>query len=254
MHSSAEIARKRICQACTFYESKLKELGSTDFHEYFICLTNRAGNAITNLDFRDAIRSGCEALALCRNYPMIQFPAQWAAANNVVVGAVLEDRMSAPEAVEVLGELLKRFPDLDDDILINSNVGGLAVLFGKLEMALHAFALNAKRFEDSPEIDPYYFYLSESNRAIALQLLGNTAAQDVWGSCGALIGRLPPAVRADLKVRHDTLAGVFTSGTLRNARAWNSRSSEVAAANPRYRAKRFPNGIFLSDIQIWSSF
>ena len=254
MHSSAEIARKRIDQACAFYERKFREEGFSDFYEYFICLTNRSGNAITNAVFPAAINAGCQALTLCRDYSMISFPAQWAAANNVIIAAVLDGQTTASDAIECLQELVRRFPDMDDDVLIQSNIGALAILSGDLSTALEFFDANTRRFESTPDIDPYYLYLSDSNRAIALQLSGLPSARQVWDACEPLIARLAPAIRHELKARHDAVSDFFEVTVSEFPTMWNTERSEIARAHPRYRSERFPQGVFLSDIQIWSSF
>jgi tetratricopeptide (TPR) repeat protein len=254
MHSSAEISRRRISQACRYYEQKLADQGFTDLYEYFICLTNRSGNAITNALFREAIQDGARALVLCRDYPMVRLPAQWAVANNVIIAAVLDKRMSPAEAVKCLKELIARFPHLDDDLIIYANLGGLEIIGGNPQAALDAFACNNDRLESTPDIDPYYRFLSESNKAIALQLAGAPFAKELWSTCEPLIARLAPAMRAELRTRHQALSSLFDDQTLANPQEWYSRIISIESSNARYRADCFLKGIFLSDIQIWSSF
>ncbi|MDE2351910.1 MAG: AAA family ATPase [Alphaproteobacteria bacterium] len=252
MHSSAEIAQKRIHQACEYYERQFRENGTTDIYEYFICLTNRSGNGITNGLYHDAFAAGCEALALGREYPTIRFPAQWAAANNVVVAAVLDGRMLPDEGVECLRELLERYPEMDDDVLLHSNMASLAVLSGQLDLAFRHFDINARRFAETPDIDPYYFYLSEGNRAIALQRISAPSAKDVWDSCGILIPKLAPAIRHDLKRRHDAYAAMFMQDD--GGVVPGPPDKPIALSPHMLRPERFPGGLFLTDIQIWSNF
>ena len=93
-------------------------------------LTNKSGNAITNAAYAEAIDYGTLALLICRDYPMVRLPAQWAAANNVVVAAVLDKRMAPVEAANCLREMIAGFPHLDDDLIIHANIGGLEIIGG----------------------------------------------------------------------------------------------------------------------------
>ena len=252
MHSSAEISQKRIVQACTFYEQKYVEQGFADFYEYFICLTNRSGNCITNLDLPAALNEGIRALELTRDYPTIRLPAQWAVANNVVVAALLDGRTEAAEAAVCLRELERRFPRLDDHILITANIGSLELLAGNLPAALDAFDVNTRRLTATPDMDPYYAYLSESNRAIALHLSGLESGAELWNSLSFMVPHLAPAMRHDIRTRHEVVGGLFNRETLGRLSNWKSLAAVIK--DGRFRKARFPSGVFLTDIQIWSGF
>lgn len=253
MHSAGEIAQRRIRQACAFYERELAERGFTDFYEYFICLTNCSGNAITTGNYAGAIQEGIRALMICRDYEQLRFPARWAAANNIVIAAVLDGRMPAAEGAKGLRELSSRFPRLDDDLLLNANIGALEILAGRLDLALDALSLNLPRLQGSPDIDPYYRYHSESNRAIALHLTGAESGVDLWKSCALLIPNLAPACRADLQSRHDVVSRLFNVATFAAFGGWLAQALAIESRGIRFRQDRFPEGVFLSDIQIWSS-
>ncbi|WP_156944627.1 hypothetical protein [Bradyrhizobium sp. Ec3.3] len=254
MHSTAEVSRRRIGQACQYYERQLANKGFTDLYEYFICLTNKSGNAITNSAFDEAIQDAGRALLICREYPTIRLPAQWAAANNLLVAAVLNDQVSPADAVQSLKELLSRFPQLDDDLIIHSNIGCFEIIGGALESALDAFARNEDRLQSTPDIDPYYRFLSESNRAIALHLKGDVSGKELWTKCECLIDRLAPNCRSELAARHKALTPLFDDRGSSDQAAWDRYLNAIASNNPRYRGKTFRRGVFLSDIQIWSSF
>ena len=253
MHSAGEIARKRIVQACNFYEKRLNEQGYTDLYEYFICLTNRSGNAITIGNFPDAIQQGLRALTLNRDYPSLRLPARWAAANNAIVASYLDRRLNAKDAAGCLHDLSSRFPNLDDDLLLHSNIGSLKLLANEPNASLIAFDHTQERLKSTPDIDSYYRYLPESNRAIAIHLAGGTHAREIWDACESLIPGIAPAMRADLRERHITVTRLFNDRTFGSFDQWNSQFEELTEANARYRRDRFPKGIFLSDIQIWSS-
>jgi len=254
MHSTAEVSRRRINQACQYYEQKLADKGFIDLYEYFICLTNKSGNAITNLALDEAIKDSARALLICREYPTVRLPAQWAAANNFVVATVLDNRMMPSEAISCLDELLHRFPQLDDDLLLNSNIGGLAIIDGALDAALAAFARNEERLQSTPNIDPYYRLLSDSNKAIALHLKGSSEGKDLWDACAPMADRLAPSCRAELKMRHKIISPLFETKASADQTSWDRDLNRAISNNPRYRAQGFPRGVFLSDIQIWSSF
>jgi len=253
MHSVGEIARKRILQACDYYEKRLAENGYTDLYEYFICLTNRSGNAITIGNYGDAVEQGLKALSLSQNYKSLRLPARWASANNVIIASHLDGRLDAVEAVKFLAELLNRFPAVDDDLLICSNVGAMELLGGNLSASMDAFARTDERLGATPDIDPFYRYLVESNRAIAAHLSGERSAKQTWELSGKLISGIGPALRADLRERHDTVSPLFSSESLGNQKHWISEFDKGAKTNLRYKASRFPQGVFLTDIQIWSS-
>jgi tetratricopeptide (TPR) repeat protein len=253
MHSVSEIARKRIVQACNYYESQLIKSGYADLYEYFICLTNRSGNAITTRNYADAIEQGLKALSLIRDYESLRLPARWAAANNVVIASHLDRRLSAIEAVTFLDELATRFPNLDDDLLIYSNIGSMKLLGGDIDASLAAFAHTEERLRLTPDMDPFYRYLVESNRAIASHLNGEESAKRNWEMTEQLISGIGPAMRADLRERHDAVSPLFNSETIGNRGRWTSAFAKMMKTNTRYKGDRFPEGVFLTDIQIWSS-
>ena len=103
-----------------------------------------------------------------------------AAANNVIVASHLDGRLDAVEAANCLDELLTRFPCIDDDLLIRSNLGGTRLLEGDLSASMVAFVHTDERLKSTPDIDPFYRYLVESNRAIAGHLIGDKSAKHNW--------------------------------------------------------------------------
>ncbi|MFZ5736579.1 MAG: AAA family ATPase [Pseudomonadota bacterium] len=254
MHSSVEVSRKRLEQVCKHHESMLSDRGYTDLRDYYVALTNRSGNCITAGEFIEAIEIGAKALLICRDYPMMRLPAQWAAANNVIIAAILDGRMTSTEGARSLREVTSRFPNLDDDLILNSNIGAAEIISGDLDSALNSFALNDERLVFAGEIDPYYMYHTESNRAIALHLSGNPNGEIIWNRCAPLVPRLAPAARMELAYRHDCLNLIFDETTLGNPDAWDRRLSIIEESNSRFKRGGFVRGVLLSDLQIWSSF
>ena len=251
MHSAAEVAKKRIGQAMRLLRKKISSHGFADLYEYFICLSNKSGNAVTVGEFASAIDAAAKALLLSRDYPTIRFPARWAPANNMIVAAVLDGRIKPSEGATCLGALAERFPNVDDNLLIYSNLGSLELLSGRYDAAIEAFNATRLRLERTPDIDPYYRYHFESNYAIALYLSGEREGEDIWNACQDLIHRVMPALRSDLVSRHAAVTSAFRVGATNNT-TWSFAIESAASVSPHFRPARFPSGIFLSDIQIWS--
>jgi hypothetical protein len=236
MFLEAENSRRCLQLARQSYEARLNDGGHADLYGFYICLTNSAGNAITRNVFGDAITFASRALAIIREAPLIRFTAPWAPANNAIAALMLGGKISVKHAAKCQSEILVKFSDVDDALLLRNNLACFLWLSDRRRDGLKMFRKNLDRISDTPDIDPLYRYLTESNRAIAIAQECPQEGQRLFQSLAALVDTLPPALQPQLRERH----ACFGAGM-----RWMPQTSAVNTL--------FPKGLMLTDIQIWSA-
>lgn len=236
MFLEAENSRRCLQLARRNFDGRLNDGGHADLYELYICLTNSAGNAVTCQAFSDATAFASRALAIVREAPLIRFTAQWAPANNAIVALMLDGKISAKHAAQCQSELLSKFSDVDDDLLLRNNLACFFWLSGSHRDALRMFRKNEDRISGTPDIDPLYRYLTGSNHAIAIAAEHPQEGERLFQSLSALVDKLPPALQPQLRERHACFGSKLS---------WKPNTPALA--------KGFPKGMVFTDIQIWSA-
>src|SRR5690606_1666209 len=145
--------------------------------QYYMSLSNHAGNLITAGDFDSSHKYAKDAIGLVNLYGEINFPRIEVPINNFILSGYLSKSLNTKECIQLIESLFKYLGDsIDQRILLRNNFIIFKALNNELEDAFTLAKQLTEMLSKATRKDAYYEYFLGINFSVINYLVGDKPA------------------------------------------------------------------------------
>lgn len=247
----SEVAIQRTLKSLEYFGPKENSKIPMNPIEYYMALSNHAGNEINQGDFENSHCTSLLALNLIKNYPMLNFPRHEIPINNFIVSGILSENLELQNGIDLYEQLFENKKKYADYILLLNNQAILHALNNDLTYAEKIINVAVNFIESESCIDSYYEYYIGINKVIMFYFLDKVSlALREWEYLDKKIPNIPDI--AFLLKRHQLIGNYLKNTKKINTTEW---FNALILENPFELGKAwnfFGKGYLFSDLQFWS--
>jgi len=246
-----EIACERTKRSVEFFATSDNDRRLIYPIQYYMSLTNYAGNLLAAGEFEDSFKYANMALNTINECPSIVFPRPMIPANNFIVSGLLSKMFSPAEAMKMFSSIISQKETIADEVLLKNNIAVTYILNGKVTDGENKLMEIIELLRQHTRIDNYYEYLPRVNLATVMFINGNAElARKGLEELEVKIPDIPD--RAFLLRRHQLLYELFGKLTKITWQEWYECISRLYPHELGRSWRFFSKGFLFTDMQFWS--
>lgn len=250
LHSS-DVATERTLKSTEYFGPKENSTCPMNPIEYYMSLSNHAGNKLNQGDFDNSYYTSLIALNLIESYPTLNFPRHEIPSNNFIVSGILSSKIDIQEGIKLYKKLLEGEKTYADYMLLVNNLSILYALTNNFIKAEETIDSAIDFIKKGNCIDTYYEYYIEINR-LTFKYLQKKQFNILleWENLKNKIPQIPDSIF--LLRRHELLGKYFNNEKKGIVENWLDK---ILIEHPFELGKAwnfFGKGYLFSDLQFWS--